>query len=124
VFRELKQEIALNQSMSRDEIAGRVVPVVGPIFHGDWDKIPGASQVPVSSRLKHTARGLRQIVIAVVPLAALLVLRDLRIANSTVFAQALPIVVTWLIVSILTWIDPRAEGSISSVSSIMGTWRR
>jgi hypothetical protein len=124
VFRELKQEIALNQSMSRHEIAGRIVPVVGPIFHGDWDKIPSASEVPASSRLKHTARGLRQIVIAVVPLAALLVLRDLGIASSTAFAQALPIVVTWLIVSILTWIDPRAEGSISSVSSILGTWRQ
>jgi hypothetical protein len=120
-FRELKQEIALNQSMSRDEIAGRIVPVVGPIFHGDWDKIPSASQVSASSRLKHTARGLSQILIAVVPLAALLVLKDLGIANSTVFAQALPIVVTWLIVSVLTWIDPRAESSISSVSSILGT---
>jgi hypothetical protein len=77
--------------------------------------------VSASSRLKHTARGLSQILIAVVPLAALLVLKDLGIANSTVFAQALPIVVTWLIVSVLTWIDPRAESSISSVSSILGT---
>jgi hypothetical protein len=120
-FRELKQGIALNQSMCRDEIAGRIVPVVGPIFHGDWDKIPSGSQVSASSRLKHTVRGLSQILVAVVPLAALLVLKGLGIANSTVFAQALPIVVTWLIVSILTWIDPRAESSISSVSSILGT---
>ena len=122
VFRELKQEIALNQSMSRGEIAGRIVPAVGPIFHGDWDNIPCASQVPVSSRLGHTARGLSQIVIAVVPLTALLALQNLGIVNRPVFEHTLPIVVTWLIVSILTWLDPRAEGSISSVSSIMGTW--
>ena len=124
-FRELKLEVALNQSMSRGEIAGRIVPVIGPIFHGDWDKIPRASQEGLaSSRLKHTARGLSQIVIAVVPLAALLALHDLQIASSTVFAQALPIVVTWLIVSVLAWIDPRSESSISSVANIMGTWRR
>jgi hypothetical protein len=69
--------------------------------------------------LKHTARGLSHIVIALVPLAALLVLHDLKIVPSPEFAQALPIVVTWLIVSILTWIDPRAESSITNTSNVM-----
>jgi len=123
-FRELKLEVALNQSMSRGEIASRVVPAIGPIFHGDWEKIPCVSQErPASSKVKHTAHGLSQIVIAVIPLATVLALQHWGFVSSTVFAQALPIVVTWLIVSILTWLDPRAESSISSLGSLLGTLR-
>jgi hypothetical protein len=119
-FRHLKLEVSLNQSMTRPEIASRIVPTIGPIFYGDWKKMPYiVSQGPAASRLKHTARGLSHIVIALVPLAALLVLHDLKIVPSPEFAQALPIVVTWLIVSILTWIDPRAESSITNTSNVM-----
>jgi hypothetical protein len=123
-FRELKLEVALNQSMSRSEIAGRIVPTIGPIFHGAWEEMPSiASQgLAASSRLKRTARGLSQIVVAVVPLAALLALHKLGTVNGSVFDHTLPIVVTWLIVSILTWIDPRAESSISSADSVLGMW--
>jgi hypothetical protein len=120
-FRELKLEVALNQSMSRSEIAGRIVPTIGPIFHGAWEEMPCiASQgLAASSRLKRTARGLSQTVVAVVPLAALLALHKLGIVNGSVFDHTLPIVVTWLVVSVFTWIDPRAESSISSVDSVL-----
>ena len=79
-----------------------------------------ASQgLAASSRLKRTARGLSQTVVAVVPLAALLALHKLGIVNGSVFDHTLPIVVTWLVVSVFTWIDPRAESSISSVDSVL-----
>jgi hypothetical protein len=58
----------------------------------------------------------------VAPLAVLLVLQGLGI-GSGVPAQVWPIVVTWLLVAVLTWIDPRTESSISGVKAVTDLMR-
>jgi hypothetical protein len=119
--RQLKLDIVLNQNTSGSAVAGRVVPRIVPIILRDWEKVaciePQKGLAP--SGLKHTARGISKIIIAVAPLAALLALQYSGMIFSSIFTQLLGIAVTWLIVSILTWIDPRTESNISSLGGLV-----
>ena len=119
--RQLKLDIVLNQNTSGSAVAGRIVPRIVPIILRDWEKVtcsePQNGLMP--SGLKHTARGLSKIIVAVAPLAVLLALRYSGMVSDSIFTQVLGIVVTWLIVSILTWIDPRTESNISSLGGLI-----
>jgi len=118
--RQLKLDLILSQSTSPSEIAGRVVPAVTPIFLGDWDKIAciARDERPAPPRWKRVLRGLGKVIAAVTPLAALLVLQSSGAVSGTVSAQILPIVTTWLLVAIFTWLDPRTESDISGVKAV------
>jgi hypothetical protein len=122
--RQLKLDLVLNQNASYREIAGRTVPAIVPICCGEWEKIAyiAPQERPTSARWKRRARGLGRVIVAVAPLAVLLVLQGLGI-GSGVPAQVWPIVVTWLLVAVLTWIDPRTESSISGVKAVTDLMR-
>jgi hypothetical protein len=119
--RQLKLDIVLNQNTSGSAVAGRIVPCIVPIILRDWEKVAciELQKGLAPSGWKHTARGLSKIIVAVAPLAALLALQYSGMLSSTIFTQVLPIVVAWLIVSILTWIDPRTESNISSLGGLV-----
>src|SRR5215831_8569996 len=122
--RQLKLDLVLNQNASYSEIAGRIVPAIVPICCGEWEKIayiaPQERLAPV--RWKRAARGLGKVIVAVTPLAVLLVLQNQR--NRFGWAtQLVPIAATWLLVAILTWIDPRTESSISGVKTMTDLMR-
>jgi hypothetical protein len=74
--RQLKMDLVLNQNASSREIAGRIVPAIVPMFLGEWDKIAyiAPQERPMPSGWKRTARGLGKVIVAVAPLAVLLVL--------------------------------------------------
>jgi hypothetical protein len=74
--RQLKMDLVLNQNASSREIAGRIVPAIVPMFLGEWDKIAyiAPQERPMPSGWKRTARGLGKVIVAVAPLAGLLVL--------------------------------------------------
>jgi hypothetical protein len=118
--RQLKLGFVLNQTILPSEIERQIVPAIAPISLGDWDKIAHltAQEQSAPPRWKRMLRVLSKGVGAVVPLAALLVLRSSGTVSDATFAQVLPIVVTWLIVSIVSWIDPRAENNISGVKDV------
>jgi hypothetical protein len=122
--RQLKLDLVLNQNASYREIAGRIVPAIVPICCGEWQKIAyiAPQERPVPVRWKRTARGLGKVIVAVAPLAVLLVLQGVGI-GSGVPAQLLPIAATWLLVAVLTWMDPRTESSISGVKTMTDLMR-
>jgi len=119
--RRLKLDLVLNQSASYREIAGRIVPAIMPICCGEWEKLAyiAPQERPVPVRWKRTVRGLGKVIVAVAPLAVLLGLG----IGSGVPAQLLPIAATWLLVAVLTWIDPRTEGNISGVKDMTDLMR-
>jgi hypothetical protein len=123
--RQLKLDLVLNQNASYREIAGRIVPAIVPICCGEWQKIAyiAPQERPAPNRWKRAVRGLGKAIVAVAPLAVLVVLQSLNIVSSTVFGQVLPIVVTWLLVAVLTWLDPRTESSISGVKAVTDLMR-
>jgi hypothetical protein len=123
--RQLKLDLVLNQSASYREIAGRIVPAILPICCGEWEEIAyiAPQERPMPVRWKRMARGLGKVIVAVAPLAVLLVLHSVNEVPFTVFAQVLPIVVTWLVVAVLTWLDPRTESNISGVKAVTDLMR-
>src|SRR5215471_5617720 len=122
--RQLKLDLVLNQSASYREIAGRIVPAIVPICCGEWEKIAyiAPQERPTPVRWKRKARGLGKVIVAVAPLAVLLALQSVK-GSVTGFAQILPIAVTWLLVAVLTWLDPRTESSISGVKTMTDLMR-
>jgi hypothetical protein len=123
--RQLKLDLVLNQNASYREIAGRIVPAIVPICCGEWEKIAyiAPQERPAPARWKRRARGFGKVIVAVAPLAVLLALQPLGGVTTTVFTQVLPIVATWLLVAVLTWIDPRTESNISGVKAMTDLMR-
>src|SRR5215471_18221053 len=122
--RQFKLDLVLNQNASYWEIAGRIVPAIVPICCGEWEKIAyiAPQERPMPVRWKRAARGFGKVIVAVTPLAVLLVLQNQR--NRFGWAtQLVPIAATWLLVAILTWIDPRTESSISGVKTMTDLMR-
>ncbi|WP_214109187.1 hypothetical protein [Acrocarpospora catenulata] len=107
-LRELKMEFLLRQSTPAHEIAARLVPAVVPIIDGDWDRLETAEvQVVPHSRLRLVLRGLGGAFVAIAPLAVFLLLRTTTsVIPDSIVDQVLPIAVTWLLLSIIAWIDP------------------
>src|SRR5262249_34643490 len=114
--RQPKPGLGLNQSAPYREIAGPSVPALAPICCGEGEKIADIAPQgrPTRGRWKRKGRGLGKVIVAVAPLAVLLALQSVK-GSVTGFAQILPIAVTWLLVAVLTWLDPRTESSISGV---------
>jgi hypothetical protein len=56
---------------------------------------------------------------AVGPLAALVILNSTTSwVSGRVYDQALPIVITWLVVSVIAWLDPGASGRLSGAKGV------
>jgi hypothetical protein len=119
--RQIKMQFVLNSTSPPSELASQLVPAIPHIARSNWSKIVHVDQQerPTAPRWTGALRMLRSFVAAVAPLAVLLTLR--AIAPSVpdkILDQALPIAVTWLLVSIITWIDPGNGERTSNVKSM------
>jgi hypothetical protein len=120
--RQLKLRLILNRT-SPGELASLLVPAIPPVALGNWSKIAYADLEghPAPGRWARPLHMLRGFTAAVAPLAVLLVLgAAVPGVPGMVLAPALPIAITWLFVSIITWIDPGNGERTSAVGDLLG----
>jgi hypothetical protein len=124
--RQIKLTHVLDKSISASEMASLLVPAIGPIVLGDWYRVTcvESQQLPTVPKSRRILRMLGLIVLAVAPLAVVIALRATpsHVPSSTL-DQALPITITWLVVSIVTLIDPGTGDRISSTTNLLGAFR-
>jgi hypothetical protein len=124
--RQIKLQFVLNRTSPPSELACQLIPAIPHIARGDWSKIAHVDQQerPVVPGWTRALRMLRAFVAAIAPLAALLTLRATApsIPNE-ILDRALPIAVTWLLVSIITWIDPGNGERTSTVKTVLDMLR-
>jgi len=124
-IRQLKLEFILEHTPP-NELASQLVPAIPPIAMGNWNKIAHVDQEgrPTPGRWARLLNILRGFIAAVAPLAAVLTLRaTVPSVPNTILAPALPIAVTWLLVSVITWIDPGKGERTSDVKTVLDMWR-
>ncbi|WP_155361269.1 hypothetical protein [Acrocarpospora macrocephala] len=123
-LRELKMEFLLNQRIPPAEMAARLVPAVVPIVDGDWERLARADiQVIPHSRLRVSLRIVGGILVAIAPLTIYLLLRTTTsIIPDKIVDQVLPVAVTWLLLSVIAWIDPgngNRTGNLKNLTDLL-----
>ncbi len=103
-LRELKVHLALDGRMTAEDIANMLIPAIVPMALGNWSQIKCLDQQEHQevkrSGWRRALRIFGGIVAAIAPLAALLILRSTTtLVSEKVYDQTLPIVITWLLVS-------------------------
>jgi len=123
--RRLKLELILKHTPS-DQLASQLVPAIPPIVMGNWNKIAHVDQEegPAPGRWARLLNIGREFIAAVAPLVVVLTLRAaVPSVPDAILAPALPITITWLLVSIITWIDPGKGERTSEVKTVLDMWR-
>jgi hypothetical protein len=122
--RELKTETLLNQRRPLGELADALASAVVPIALGDWNTLAHVTtedQPSVPSLGLRTLRWTGRIVGAIAPIAVVFALKSWLPDAEKLLDPLVPIGATWLVLSIITWIDPRANDRASSVGNILKT---
>jgi hypothetical protein len=123
--RQVKLQFVLNGT-SPSELASQLSPAIPYVALRKWGKIEHVDQQdrPTAPRWTRALRMLGAFVAAVAPLAVLLTLRATAPSvPNKILDQALPITVTWLLVSIITWIDPGNGERPSTVKDVLDLLR-
>lgn len=121
--RALKSDCLLNQRSDFDALADALANAVVPIALGDWKSLAHVEpeQLPQSvSSWTRVLRWLGRIVAASTPLIVILILKANLDGSDKQLDPLIPVAVTWLLVSIVTWIDPGGGDRSSSVKNLLG----
>jgi Ca2+/Na+ antiporter len=121
-IRGLKLEMLLSQRRPLNHLAAGLANAVVPIALDDWTSLAYtelADRAPSPSLWNRTFKWFGRIAAAVAPLALVFILRSQSQISDKLLDSIVPVAVTWLLVSVVTWIDP---GSGDRATRVKDLW--
>lgn len=120
--RELKPGMLLNQRGCLARLAEALSGAIVPIAVGDWSALSHTAldvRPPEPSLWVRTLRWIGRVAAATAPV---LIVGAVYLDNeeSKLIQPLAPVAVTWLLVSVVTWIDPSGGDRASSVKNLLG----
>jgi hypothetical protein len=121
--RGLKVETVLNQRSPLDRLATTLVDAIVPVALGDWNSLAYTDtndRPKAPSPFARAVRWIGRVAAAIVPLTVVLMLQARLPGSGKLIDPLIPVAVTWLLVSVITWIDPGSGDRASSVKNLLG----
>ncbi|GAA2609687.1 pyridoxamine 5'-phosphate oxidase family protein [Paractinoplanes durhamensis] len=121
--RALKTERLLDQRTSSDALAAALANAIVPVALGDWKSLAYVEPADLPQTVSAWTRTLRwigRLVAAAMPLAVILFLQATTHGSDKQLEPLVPVAATWLLVSIVTWIDPGGGDRSAGVRNLLG----